>query len=290
MLFSNLQKVQCSIVEIPLSSPEYPAELKVIPDPPKILYVLGDISLLRERKFGVVGSRRTPLNMLKLGGEIAGKLSAHFVIVTGVADGGDSAAIEGALAANGKVICVLAGGFSALPQSNLDLLERVAEKGVLLSPYSFETGVRTYSYEYRNKLLAYLSEGLLVLGAGEKSGALISAKYAKAAKRKIFALPYPPNSASGSGCNELIKSGAYLTENAADITKHYDIVEEEKREISLTPDEERVYKALQNMLSAHATELAEIAQVPVYKLRGVLTALEVKGAIVAIGGNRYAII
>lgn len=290
MFLSNLQKVQSNVVEIPLSAPEYPAELKILFDAPKTLYALGDISLLRERKFCVVGSRRTPPNMLKSGSEIAGKLSAHFVLVTGTADGGDSAAIEGALAAGGKVICVLAGGFSSLPQGNLELLEKVLFNGLLLSPHPFETGVRAYSYEYRNKLLAYLSEGVLVLGAGEKSGSLITAKYAKEGKKPIFALPYPPNSASGCGCNALIKEGAYLTENANDIAQKYGMVEKERKQISLTPDEEKVYRALKNMLSAHASELATITQIPVYKLRGVLAALEVKGAIVSIGGNRYAII
>lgn len=290
MILSNLQKIQLSLVEIEISSSQYPSEWKILPDAPKMLYGLGDISLLQEKKFAVVGSRRTPTNMLKLGGEITQKLSQHFVIVTGTADGGDSAAIEGALRGSGKIICLLAGGFSALPQSNLALLEKVLERGLLLSPHPFEREVRGYSYEYRNKLLAYLSDGLLVLGAGEKSGALISAKYAKAAKRKIFAFPYPPNSASGYGCNALIKSGAYLIEGANDITSKYGIVEVEKRQVSLTPDEERVYELLQNQLSAHAMEIAERVNIPVYKIRGVLSALEVKGVIVSMGGNMYAIV
>ncbi len=290
MILSDLQKIQSSLVDIAISSPQYPSEWKSLPDAPKTLYGLGDISLLQEKKFAVVGSRRTPTNMLKLGGEIVQKLSKHFVIVTGTADGGDSAAIEGALRGGGRVICLLAGGFSSLPQGNLGLLEKVLEKGLLLSPHPFEREVRAYSYEYRNKLLAYSSDGLLVLGAGEKSGALITAKYAYKAKKKVFAFPYPPNSASGSGCNALIKSGAYLTESVEDITSQYGIVQEEKKRVSLTPDEERVYEVLQNKLSAHAAELAETLNIPVYKLRGVLAALEVKGVVVSTGGNTYAIV
>lgn len=277
-----------NLTKIEFSSPEYPLEWKELQDAPKEVYALGNASLLRERKFAVVGSRRTPANALKLGEEIAKALSQEFVIVTGVADGGDTAAIEGALKGSGRVICLLAGGFSALPQYNLALLERVAKKGLILSPHSFETEVRAFSYEYRNKLLAKLCEGLLVLGAGEKSGALITAKYVQAYNKPVFALPYPPNSSSGAGCNALIKKGGYLTESAQDIAEKYRLdLTEKKKEVVLTPDEKRVYEALQEG-EAHATELAAKTGMPVFKLRAVLSSLEVKGVVVALGGNRYS--
>ncbi len=291
MILSNWNTVRSAVVEISPSASEYPSAWKLLPDAPEKIYAIGDISLLRRQKFAVVGSRRTPQNAMKLGEEIAKALSAHFTLVTGTADGCDTAAIEGALQGSGRVICLLAGGFSSLPQCNLNLLERVAQKGLLLSPHPFQTQVRTYSYEYRNKLLATLADGLLVLGAGEKSGALITAKYAKKHEKYIFAFPYPPNSASGSGCNRLIKEGAYLTESAGDILEKYGVNEEKKpRELVLTPDERRVYEALRDMLSAHVSELAERAGLPPYKMRGVLSALEVKGAVVNTGGNTYAIV
>ncbi len=278
---------QNNLTEIPLSSPYFPGEWKELSDCPQKLYALGDSSLLKGRKLGVVGSRRTPANALKLGAEICKTLSNDFVIVTGTADGGDSAAIEGALAGGGKVICLLAGGFSALPQCNLALLEKVAKRGLILSPHSFETEVRAFSYEYRNKLLAKLCQGVLVLGAGEKSGALITAKYAAAFKKEMFALPYPPNSASGCGCNKLIKEGAHLTESAKDIAEKFGIdLTEQKKEIALTPDEEKLYACLKEG-EAHAGELAQKTGVPVFKLRAVLSSLEVKGLVVSLGGNRY---
>ncbi len=283
-----LANLQNNLTEIPLSSPYFPNEWKELSDCPQKLYALGDIALLKERKLGIVGSRRTPANALKLGAEIAKTLSNAFVIVTGVADGGDSAAIEGALLGGGKVICLLAGGFSALPQCNLALLEKVAKRGLILSPHPFETEIRAFSYEYRNKLLAKLCQGVLVLGAGEKSGALITAKYAAAFDKDIFAFPYPPNSASGAGCNRLIKSGAYLTESAKDVAEKFGIdFTERKEEIHLTPDEEKLYACLKEG-EAHAGELAQKTGVPVFKLRAVLSSLEVKGLVVALGGNRYA--
>lgn len=277
-----------NLTEIEFSSADYPSAWKELADAPKRVYALGDISLLKEEKFAVVGSRRTPQNALKLGEEIAKTLSKAFVIVTGVADGGDTAAIEGALQGGGKVICLLAGGFSALPQYNIPLLERVAKKGLILSPHPFETEVRAFSYEYRNKLLAKLCDGVLVLGAGEKSGALITAKHAKTYNKPIFALPYPPNSSSGAGCNALIKKGGYLTECAGDIAEKYGIdLTEKKQEFVLTADERRLYEALQEG-EAHATELAAKTGIPVFKLRAILSSLEVKGAAVSLGGNRYS--
>lgn len=279
-----------NLTEIPLCSPDYPVEWKELSDAPKKLYALGNVALLRERKFAIVGSRRTPANALKLGEEIAKTLSSSFVILTGTADGGDTAAIEGALKGSGRVICLLAGGFSALPQYNLALLERVAKRGLILSPHPYETEVRAFSYEYRNKLLAKLCEGVLVLGAGEKSGALITARYAAEFKKPVFALPYPPNSASGAGCNALIKRGGYLTESATDIAEKYNVdLTENKREISLSPDEQKLYEVLKEG-EAHASELAVKTGIPVFKLRAVLSSLEVKGVVVSLGGNRYAVI
>ena len=283
-----LKNLQDNLTEILPSSPYFPSEWKELPDCPQKLYALGDISLLQGKKLAVVGSRRTPANALKLGMEICKTLSSQLVIVTGTADGGDSAAIEGALAGGGKVVCLLAGGFSALPQCNLALIEKVAKRGLILSPHPFETEVRAFSYEYRNKLLAKLCQGVLVLGAGEKSGALITAKYAVHFKKTIFALPYPPNSASGVGCNQLIKKGSYLTESAKDVAEQWGIdLTEKKREISLTADEERLYACLKEG-EAHASELAQKAGIPVFKLRAILSSLEVKGLIVSLGGNCYA--
>lgn len=280
---------QSDITAIPISSPQYLSEWKDLPDAPETLYAIGNTELLKNRKFVIVGSRRTPVYALKTGKQIAEELSSLFTIVTGTADGGDGAAIEGALAGSGKIICVLAGGFSALPQSQLSLLEKVAKKGLILSPYPFETSVRSFSYEYRNKLLAKMGEGVLVLGAAEKSGALITARHAHRFQKPIFALPYAPGTAAGVGCNLMIKKGCYLTETAVDVLEKFGIESvEEKQTISLTCDEEKIYQALRDAGDMHLSELSSVSGVPVYKIRAVLSALEVKGLVVNIGGNRFS--
>ena len=277
------------IVEIPISSPDYPAEWRALTDAPAVVYAKGNLALLRMRKFTVVGARRTPAPAMKLGAKIAKELSQSVAIVTGTADGGDGAAIEGALS-NGHIICVLAGGFSAMPQANLNLLNEVASKGLLLSPYPYDTEIRSFSYEYRNKLLAALGEGVLVLGAAEKSGALITAKYAKIQKKPIFALPYFPGSAAGEGCNRLLKEGAILTENTFDITAKMGIKTEERIRcaVELTADEEKMLTALRALTDGHIAQLAEATGIPAFKAKMLLSALEVKGLATALGGNRYA--
>ena len=289
MLLSNKTQLQNSIVELSPDHPLYPKEWLALKTPPTC-FALGNIALLRQRKFAVVGSRRTPVNALKLGEKIAEDLSSAFVIVTGTADGGDTAAIEGGLK-TGKIICVLAGGFSQIPQGNLPLLERVAKEGLLLSPHPFETEVRAFSYGYRNQLLATLCEGVLLLGAGEKSGALMTVNDAKTQGKKVFALPYPPNSASGMGCNAVIKQGGFLVENAEDVAVQFGIdLTNAKPQVSLSADEEKIYAALADMTEGHIDEISKKSSVPPFKARAVLSALEIKGLAVSLGGNRYSVV
>ena len=277
------------IREIPKSSADYPKEWRALSDAPETAYAVGDLSLLRQTKLVVVGSRRTPAPALKLGQTIAKDLSYSLVVTTGTADGGDGAAIDGALSGSGKVICVLAGGFSSVSQALQPLLEKVSEKGLILSPHPYETPVRSFSYEYRNKLLAALGVGTLVLGAAEKSGALITARYAWGQKKPVFALPYFPGSAAGEGCNAIIKAGGVLTETAFDIANKLGITLEEEKivPVSLTTDELKVMTALRNLSEGHIMDIAAVSGLPTFKAKSVLSALEVKGVVVALGGNRY---
>lgn len=270
------------------NSPYYPVEWQKLADKPQTLFAVGDIELLKTRKLTVVGSRRTPKNALVLGENIAKELSDAFTIVTGTADGGDSAAISGALI-SGKVICLLAGGFSSLPQGKLSLLEKVKQKGLILSPHPYDTPVRNFSYSYRNKLLAALGEATLVLGAGQKSGALLTAKYAEEFKKPVFALPYAPNSPVGAGCNALIKCGGYLTESAVDVFERLGVeYTEQKTAILLTETETQMLGALKELGEGHITEISAKSGVPVFKARAVLSALQVKGLVIELGGNRFS--
>lgn len=277
------------ITLVPYSSSLYPEDLRQIPEPPLVLYCKGDINLLRGRKFAIVGSRRTAQPIMKITERFAEELSKHFIIVSGMAEGGDTAAIQGALP-SGRVISVLAYGFNYVyPECNRGLLERVAEKGLLISEYPPDTEPRAYLFPERNRIIAGICDGVLVVSGGEKSGTRITADLAVQYGRDVFAFPYSMGTASGAGCNAIIKEYAKLTDNLVDITDAFGINLTETDEISLTPAERAVYEALREG-EAHLIEISERTGLKVHELPAVLTLLEMKNMIVSCGGNKYAAI
>jgi len=285
---SRLEKE--GITPICFSANDYPKELRALPDAPLVVYAKGNLALLKERKFAVVGSRCTAPSAYRQGAELSESLSKAFVIVSGFADGGDGAALEGALK-TGKAICVLASGFFVLPTGKISLFKKITERGLLLSPYPLYTQTRAFSYSYRNKILAALSEAALVVSAGEKSGALITAKYIQKAQKPLFALPYSLGVESGAGCNALIKDGAFLAQRAEDIFKRLGVRVSDSpaaRSISLTDEETRVINFLRERTEGHISEIAEKTGIPAFKLTAMLSLLEIKGLVSKLGGNRYA--
>ena len=280
------------VTPLPYPAKNYPKALKELSAPPLVLYLKGNVALLEQELFCVIGSRVTPEQTMKIGKQIAKDLSGGFTLVTGSADGGDSCAVEGALLGSGKVVCVLAGGFSSLPKSNLPLFKKVLEKGLIVATHPEFAPVRAFSYEKRNEILATLSCGTLVISAGEKSGTLITAKYAKKQRKPVFALPYPPENPYGKGCNALIKDGAFLTETANDIflKTGKKTTSERAEKPTLSGNEKLVYEILQKENEANLSLLSEQTGIPAYLLAGTVTSLEVKGLIVKTGGNHIAII
>ena len=260
---------------------------KEMPDAPCVVYVKGDVGLIKTRLFAVVGSRKIKDAYKKSGGEICEGLAEHFTILTGAAEGGDEVAARAALK-KGKVVCVLAGGFHEAPKDGGDFLREAGEKGAVIAVCPHTMTVRNYSYERRNRLMAACVEGALILSAGERSGALTTAEYATKFDKPVFALPYPPNDAAGVGYNRLIKKGAYLAENLIDITAHFGInLEEKKSSVPLTAEEKQVYERLKESGESHLSVLSQALGVPVFKLAAILARLEVKGLVAKSGGNRY---
>lgn len=267
----------------------YPKRFKNIPEPPAVLYCKGNVKLLETRCVGVVGSRRTLPNMLKSCKTVAGEISKKFTVVTGLADGADSAAIDGAIE-SGKVISVLAYGFDfCYPAINQALMEKLIQKGLVISEYPPETAPRTFYFPQRNRIIAALSDGVLVTSAGKKSGALITADLAFGYGRQVFAFPYGLGVPSGEGCNALIKIGAKLVENAADI---YEVLgeryEQEEIKIKLTDDEISALEIIRESGEAFAPEIAQKMGKQPFEIIATLSSLEIKRLVVRLGGNRYA--
>ena len=275
---------------VTLVGADYPAALRAIPDPPPVLYCMGRRELLAKRKFCIVGSRILPAWAEKTGKTISASLSRQFVIVTGIAEGGDRAAIDGALA-GGNLVCVLPNGLDiAYPAAHASLQREVARRGLLLSEYAPGVKTKKYAFHARNRILAGLSEGVLILAAGVRSGTLITAHCALEYGRELFALPHNVGVAQGEGCNEMIKAGAWLCTCAGDIFAAYGMVAEEKPRVQLSEKEERLLAVLKEAGELHAAVLAERAGIPVFEAQAILASLEMKGLAVRAGGNRFSAI
>ena len=277
------KRIRC----VTFSSPLYPEELRQIPDPPFVLYCRGNAELLRGRKFAIVGSRRTLPQILRTAERFAKELSPHFVIVTGIADGGDSAAAAGALP-SGNLISVLAYGFDYVyPECSRALLEKIEQKGLLVSEYLPDEAPRGYLFPARNRVIAGLSEGVLVVSGGEKSGTRITADCAYSYGRDVFAFPYTPGVASGAGCNAILKEYAKLTDNLVDIAEAFGINLTEADGETLTDAELSVFNCLRDG-EAHISAVAERTGLKQHEVSSVLMLLEMKKLAVPCGGNRWA--
>ena len=272
-------------------SHNYPESLRHIDAPPAVLYCKGNLRLMKSNCFSVVGSRRTPATALALCRRLSGELTSAFTVVTGMAEGADAAAAEGALP-SGKIISVLANGFDYVyPAINRGLIGRVAESGLLITEYPPHIPPAKYNFPYRNRIIAGLSRGTLVVSAAVKSGALITADYAAEYGREVFALPHAAGSSYGAGCNALIKNGAYLTENILDIFEVFGLdLEKPEKSLSLTDEERAVLEQIKISGEAFLPVIAQNLKTFTYRLIPVVASLEIKGLITRLGGNRYGII
>lgn len=204
---------------ITLGDPLYPEPLLESPDPPVLLYAQGDAELLAEAGIAIVGSRSPTPQGLENARKFAGALSeSGFSIVSGLALGIDGAAHEGALAAGGKTVAVVGTGLDRVyPRSHIALARRIAVHGLLLSEYPLGTPSLPANFPLRNRIIAGLTCGTLVVEAALKSGSLITARLASEAGREVFAIPGSIRSAQSRGCHWLIRQGAKLVESAEDI-------------------------------------------------------------------------
>ena len=273
---------------VTLASSDYPEALKAIDEAPLVLLGAGNRELLKKRKFCIVGSRKTPSWAEGVTRRISEELSERFAIVTGLAEGGDRAAIEGALK-SGNLISVLPCGLDeCYPASHFSLKEKIRESGLLLSEYPLKEKARTYSFHARNRILAGLSEGVLIVSAGERSGTSITAGRALDYGRDVFALPYNVGVTQGAGCNALIKKGASLVTDSEDILSFYGFEKREKIQVKLSEEEQKVLEVLQEAGELHTAVIAERTGLKIYEATAALSSLEMKNLAVKAGGNRYS--
>jgi DNA processing protein len=202
-----------------LDQPGYPEFLANLADPPPALAVLGDVSLLAARAVGIVGARNASANGMRLAEELAGDLgTAGLAVVSGLARGIDAAAHKGAMR-SGRTIAVIAGGLDLpYPPEHEKLQREIAENGAVVAEAPLGTAPLARHFPKRNRIIAGLVLGLVVIEAAQRSGSLLTARLANEAGREIFAVPGSPLDPRSKGANDLIRQGAHLTETAVDVT------------------------------------------------------------------------
>lgn len=196
---------------------DYPAPLAAIDDPPPLIAVLGDRRLLPRRAIAVVGARNASINGQRFARALARDLGeGGLVVVSGMARGIDAAAHEGALPTG--TVAVLGGGIDVVyPKENAALYEKIRDRGVLISEVAPGTEPQARHFPRRNRLIAGLSLGIVVVEASLRSGSLITARLALDQGREVFAVPGSAMDPRARGTNDLIRQGATLTETADDV-------------------------------------------------------------------------
>ena len=198
---------------------DYPAQLRPLADSPPALTVRGDASLLDRPAVAIVGARNASANGCAFARRLARELAAAgLVIVSGLARGIDSAAHEGALAAEGATVAVIATGVDiAYPPENAALMDRIAALGAVVSERPLGAAARAKDFPRRNRVIAGLALGVVVVEAAPASGSLITARLALDYGREVMAVPGSPQDPRHRGTNQLLRDGAHLVEDAADV-------------------------------------------------------------------------
>ncbi|ABI61703.2 DNA processing protein [Granulibacter bethesdensis CGDNIH1] len=220
-----------------LGTPDYPAALAATADPPPVLSVLGDIGLLSRRCIAMVGGRNSSINGRTIAGDLSRTLaSAGLVVVSGLARGIDTAAHIGAME-TGLTIAVVAGGLDCpYPRENIRLQSVIAKRGAVISELPLGTAPIARHFPRRNRIIAGLSEGVILVEAALQSGSLITARCALEAGREIFAVPGSPLDPRCRGSNDLLRQGAWVTETAEDVLNNLPVTSRTTRTAPQTPD------------------------------------------------------
>ena len=302
-----------------LADPDYPQSLLLIPDPPLILYVMGQTQLLHwlspaplkaPRAVAIVGSRNpTPQGSLNAQ-EFAHSLAqAGLTVISGLALGIDTAAHQGALAGGTlanplHTVAVVGTGLDRVyPQQNHALAQHIAQQGLLLSEYPLNTPPVMANFPKRNRLIAGLSQGCLVVEAALRSGSLITAKQAVEMGKEVFAIPGSIHTTVAKGCHDLIKQGAKLVDSAQDILEEMKDLPlasmafspSHPSDIHATPlDATPTSPPLANRLAAHLghapvglDELQRRSGLPTSQLQAELFQMELAGTLGRLPGGLY---
>ncbi len=276
-----------------IESEIYPEQLKQLDEPPYILYYIGDVSLISTKCLAIVGSRTPTYYGREVTKNFARQLVKNgFTIVSGLSTGVDKIAHETALNECGKTIAVLGNGFQKMyPKSNINLAREIVQKGLLLTEYYPTFQARNYSFPMRNRIIAGLSNGVLITEAAKKSGSLHTKNFALDLGIDVFSVPGNITSPKSEGSNNIIKYGhAQMVTTPNDILEQYGIKPQkvEKQKIELNFDENKIYNVLKDGEKSF-DEIQCQTGILVQTLNTCLTTMQIRGIIKKLPGNYYAI-
>ena len=275
---------------------DYPAWLAKTQDPPYLLYYRGDLASVNGQCIAIVGSRRASnygkTQARHFGHELA---QIGIVVVSGMARGIDTEAHRGALEAGGQTVAVLGSGIDVIyPPENQQLYNEISQQGVVISEFPHHTHPEPGNFPMRNRVIAGLSRGVLVVEAQQRSGALITVDFALEQGRDVFAIPGPINSKNSEGTNNLIKQGACLVTEINDILSEYGLAADKDSDgnllqgdlFDLSPEERLILDLLAHE-TVHYDDLINQSQLSIGALSTALLQMELKGILKALPGNCY---
>ncbi len=285
---------------IKFEDPQYPSLLKNLTDAPQKLYVRGDPSCLSAHSIAIVGSRNSTPYGDGVAREFAYALAqAGIITVSGLAKGIDTAAHQGSLKGGGKTIAVMGTGPDMVfPRENLKLSQDIAQHGAVITEFEPGTPGLSWNFPLRNRIIAALSLGTVVIEAAYKSGALITARLAAELGKDVFAVPGPITSTASEGPNRLLANGAKLVTKAEDIfdeileLKHLIAPKKRgKKEDFSVPALTTEEQDLLNLISFEPVSIDLLIKKTdggAGRISNTLLSLELKGAIQSLPGKRYA--
>lgn len=277
-----------------INEPAYPSNLRHIYDPPRIIYVRGNVSVLNLPMFAVVGARRASHYGLSVARTVSRDLAkAGLCIVSGMARGIDTAAHRGALSADRPTVAVLGCGVDVVyPRENKKVMEEIIDKGAVISEFPPGTAPVASNFPVRNRIISGLSRGILVVEAAEKSGSLITADLALEQGRDVFAVPGQVTNGLNRGAHRLIKQGAKLVEEASDILEEpgYEdflpVTGSKAKDPDLTCNAKKIYNMISDEPISSEMLIINSGLAPSEVLAALLE-MEIRGLVCQLTGQRY---
>jgi len=274
---------------------EYPSRLKEIYDYPPLLYVRGSLLPQDEWCLAVVGTRRATVYGRQVTEEVVADLArSRITIVSGLAKGIDSIAHHSALDAGGRSIAVFACGLDIVyPSENANLARSIIQQGALISEYPLGTRPKPDNFPRRNRIMSGLSLGVLIVEAGDTSGAMITAHLALEQNREVFAIPGSILSPASRGTNHLIQEGAKLIRDYTDILEELNLMnvahQIEMKEVVPSSETESLLLKQLGAEPTHIDEVCRSSSLPMSTVSSTLAMMELKGLVKQVGAMNYVL-